>query len=311
MAGPPLVTGATGFAGGHLLDHLLESEPAVAGWANPHGTPPRASGPRVTWAGVDLLDRGAVTDAIARLRPRAIYHCGGVADVGGSWADPARSLRVNALGTLHVLEAVRSARLDCAVLVTGSALVYRQSADPISETAPIGPANPYAFSKLAQEMLALRSEGIRVTVVRPFNHAGPGQSPAYVTSAFARQIAEIEAGRQAPVLHVGNLASRRDITDVRDTVRAYRLLVETNAGPGPYNVCCGRAYPVSDLLEMLVRLARVPVRIEVDSARVRPVDNPVVVGDGSKLARETGWTPRIPIERTLADLLDWWRARVA
>lgn len=244
------------------------------------------------------------------MRPSAIYHCGGIADVGGSWADPARALQVNVLGTHHVLDGVRRAGLDIPVLVTGSALVYRQSAEAIREDAAIGPSSPYAVSKLAQEMLALRADGHRVIVVRPFNHAGPGQSPAYVTSSFARQIAEIEAGLQPPVLQVGNLSSRRDITDVRDTVRAYHLLVQRRAGPGPYNVCCGRAYLVSELLELLMTMARVPVRIEVDPVRVRPIDNPVVLGDASRLARETGWTPEIPIERTLGDLLEYWRSRI-
>ena len=266
---------------------------------------------RVTWASVDLLDREGVAAQLAALRPSAIYHCGGIADVGGSWADPARALQVNVMGTHHVLEAVRRAALDVPILVTGSALVYRPSADAIHEDAPIGPSNPYAVSKLAQELLALRAEGLRVIVVRPFNHAGPGQSPAYVTSSFARQIAGIEAGLQAPVLHVGNLASRRDITDVRDTVRAYRLLVERRCGPGPYNVCRGQAYLVSELLELLMTMSRVPIRVEIDPARVRPVDNPVVLGDASRLTSETGWTPQIPIERTLADLLDYWRGRIA
>jgi GDP-4-dehydro-6-deoxy-D-mannose reductase len=192
-------------------------------------------------------------------------------------------------------------------MVTGSALVYRASTQPLSEDDPIGPADPYGVSKLAQEMLALRAQGSPVFVARPFNHAGPRQAPSYSTSSFARQIAEIEAGRSDPVLRVGNLESRRDITDVRDTVRAYTAIVERGTPGRPYNVCSGRAYRVRGLLDVLVGLARVAIRIEVDPARLRPSDNPVVAGSRARITAETGWVPEIPIERTLEDLLNYWR----
>ncbi len=306
-----LVTGAAGFAGGHLLEHLLELEPLVAGWANPRGQPPFVADARVTWRAVDLLDRVAVVEAVAAQKPSAIYHCGGVADVGGSWSNPARALQVNAMGTHHLLEAVRLAGLQCPVLVTGSALVYRPSTDPIAEDSPIGPTSPYGVSKLAQEMLALMAAGAPAVVARPFNHAGPRQSPDYVTSSFARQIVEIEARAAPPVLRVGNLDSRRDITDVRDVVRAYRLLVLNGRPRRPYNVCSGVAHRVGDILDMLVDLAGVRVRIEQDPARMRPSDNPVVLGDRNRILEEVGWMPAIPIERTLLDLLGHWRRRLA
>jgi GDP-4-dehydro-6-deoxy-D-mannose reductase len=146
---------------------------------------------------------------------------------------------------------------------------------------------------------------------RAFNHAGPRQSPAYVTSAFAQQIAGIEAGRCEPILHVGNLDAERDITDVRDTVRAYEALAETGQSRRPYNICSGRAYSMRRLLDILLSLARVKVRVEVDPARLRPSDNPVILGSHARLTADTGWTPVIPIEQTLADLLDYWRAREA
>jgi GDP-4-dehydro-6-deoxy-D-mannose reductase len=196
------------------------------------------------------------------------------------------------------------------VVVTGSALIYRQRAEAISEDDEIAPNNAYGVSKLAQEMTAMAS-GLAVVMARPFNHAGPRQTPAFATSAFAQQIVRIERGLAEPVLRVGNLDARRDITDVRDTVRAYEALAERGVPLRPYNVCSGRAYRMRDLLDLLLSLARVRVRIDVDPARLRPSDTPLVLGSHARLTAETGWRPEIPIERTMADLLDYWRAHEA
>ena len=303
------MTGAAGFAGSHLVDALLTRVPLVAAWGHRGGSSTaRAADARVSWTLIDLLDREAVRCALAEIRPSVIYHCAGVAHVGEAWNAPARALRVNALGTHHLLEGIRDTGLTCPVLVTASALVYRPSTQPLSEDDPIGPADPYGVSKVAQEMLALRAQPAPVFVARPFNHAGPRQAPSYSTSSFARQIAEIEAGRSAPVLRVGNLESRRDITDVRDTVAAYLAIVDRGAPARPYNVCSGHAYRVRDLLDVLVGLSRVSIAIEIDPSRLRPSDNPVVAGNRSRISSETGWIPEIPIERTLADLLNYWRS---
>ena len=310
MAGIPLVTGATGFAGGHLVARLASRGGPVAAWAHRGGSHPPSGAGGVIWRAVDLLDRQAIRDALAGIQPSVIYHCAGFADVHNAWRVPLRALRVNALGTHHLLEAVREANLSCRVLVTGSAMVYRPSVDPLTEDSPIGAAGPYAISKLAQEMTASASP-LPVVIVRPFNHAGPGQSAAYATSAFAQQIAEIESGRRDAVLHVGNLDARRDITDVRDTVRAYEALAERGRTQTPYNVCSGEARTMRELLDVLLSLSRVRVRIEVDPSRLRPSDNPVIAGSHERLTRDTGWRPEIPIERTLADLLDHWRHAIA
>ncbi len=310
MAGPPLVTGGNGFAGSHLLDQLLETEPQVAAWSGPGAPPPRADD-RVRWNAIDILDRDAVASALAELRPSVVYHCAGLAHVVTSSESPVLALQVNVLGTHYVLDGVRRARLDCPVLVTGSALVYRPSSSAHSEESEIGPATPYGVSKLAQEMLAARAPWCPVLIARSFNHAGPRQSDAFVTSSFARQIAEIEKGRREPVLRVGNLEARRDLTDVRDTVRAYRLIVRHGTPGRPYNVCSGRAYRIADLLDLLVGMSRVRVRIDVDPSRLRSSELPVLLGDGSRLERDTGWRPAIPMEQTLADLLDYWRGVTA
>jgi GDP-4-dehydro-6-deoxy-D-mannose reductase len=312
VAGFPLVTGATGFAGGHLVDHLLETSPDVAAWGNPRGRPlPQADDRRVRWRAVDLLNGSAVRAALAELRPAAIYHCAGVPHVAESWTDRTHALRVNVLGTHHVLDGVRRAGLTCPVLVTGSALVYRASPGPLTEDDPIGPSDPYGVSKLAQEMLAARARDVAVYIARPFNHAGPRQASAFATASFARQIAEIESGAREPVIRVGNLSARRDLTDVRDTVRGYRLIVERGRPARPYNVCAGTAYRIADLLDRLIALAGTAIRIEQDPARLRPSDTPILLGDRSRITAETGWRPEIPIERTLEDLLEYWRGVTA
>lgn len=308
---PPLITGAAGFAGSHLLDHLLEFAPLVHAWGRPRDDHPNQRESRVAWAAVDVLDRTAVSVAVAAIRPSAIYHCAGVADVQAAWQGSTRALAVNAIGTSNVLDAVREAGLDIPVLVTGSALVYRPSIEALTEESPLGPTGPYAVSKLAQEMIAGRAGTARVLLTRSFNHAGPRQSDAYVTSSFARQIAEIETGSRPPVIHVGNLDSRRDITDVRDVARAYRLIVERGTSRRPYNVCSGVAHRVRDLLEWLVAQSHVRVNVELDRSRLRPSDNPVVLGSYRRLEADTGWRPEISIEKTLGDLLDDWRRKIA
>jgi GDP-4-dehydro-6-deoxy-D-mannose reductase len=311
VPGSPLVTGARGFAGSHLVDHLLEFEPHVAAWGNPGGRrmPDAGQDERVAWSAVDVTDAEAVARALADLRPSAVYHCAGIADVHSTWADSARALRVNVMGTHALLTGLERANLQVPIVVTGSALVYRPSGDPLTERSPLGPTSPYGVSKLAQEMVASAAAAPTI-IARPFNHAGPRQSDAYVTSSFARQIAEAEAGLREPILRVGNLDARRDITDVRDTVRAYRLLLERGEPGRPYNVCCGKAYRIRDLLESLLSRSKVSITIELDPARLRPSDNPVVVGSPERIQSDTGWEPRIAIDQTLHDLLEYWRHAV-
>lgn len=318
MAGVSLITGATGFAGGHLLDRLAAAGGArVHAWAHRgsarqhHAAQPveRAGSGSVTWRSVDLLDRHDVREALREASPSIVYHVGGAADAHHAWKTPGRTLRVNALGTHYLLEAVRELDLPCRILVTGSALIYAPQFEPLTEDSPVGAATPYGVSKIAQELVAAKS-GLPVILVRPFNHAGPRQSPSYASSAFAQQIAEIEAGHRDPVLHVGNLDAKRDITDVRDTVRAYEALAVRGRTGVPYNVCSGGAHSMRELLDILLSLARVRVRIELDPARLRPSDNPAIVGSHARLTEDTGWKPQIPIEQTLADLLDYWRRGV-
>lgn len=309
--GPVLVTGATGFAGRHLLAHLLARGSRVQAWANPNGRglTERSSDGRVTWSIVDVTDREAVALAIAAAPPAVVHHCAGFADVHRARHEAASALRVNVIGTDAVLNGVARAGLRIPVVVTGSALVYRPSTEALVEESPLGPTGPYGVSKLAQEMLAIGAPG-HVIVARPFNHAGPGQSAAYVTSSFARQIAEAEAGLRPAVLRVGNLDARRDITDVRDTVDAYVRLSEHGSPGRAYNVCRGEAYRIGDLLDRLIACSTLAIAVERDPERLWPDDNPVVLGSAARIQAETGWAARIPIEQTLADLLAYWRAQV-
>lgn len=304
-----LVTGAAGFAGGHLLDLLSGGGREIVAWHRPGGHQPREV-PGTTWEAIDLLDAAAVAAAIARLRPSIVYHCAGAAHVGRAWDDTESTFAVNVRGTHHLLDALQRADVAARVLVPSSALVYATVDEPLKESHPLVPNSPYGLSKLAQEMLAQRTNGtVSVALARPFNHFGPRQDPHFVASGFARRIADIERGRWPPEISVGNLEARRDLTDVRDTVRAYQLILERGQPGRPYNVCSGRALPIRDLLDMLLARAHVPIAVKVDPARYRPNDTPLLVGDPGRLRDELGWTATIPIEQTLDDLLAFWRDR--
>jgi GDP-4-dehydro-6-deoxy-D-mannose reductase len=307
-----LVTGAAGFAGSHLADLLAQSGAEVIGWRRP-GSPTPSNTPIIDWHFVDLLDRHAVARAVADIRPGAVYHCAGSAHVGQSWTDTRETLATNVLGTHHLLDGLRGAKVNARVLIPGSALVYRQSDRALTEDDPTGPASPYALSKLAQEMLGRRAvddDHQQIYLTRSFNHTGPRQNPTYAAPGFARQIAMIESGRMAPTIEVGNLDAARDLIDVHDAVRAYRDIVEKGRPGVIYNVCSGQAIRIRNLLDRLVAMSRVAVQVRVDPARYRPNDNPVLLGDRTRIERDTAWAPTIPLDQTLSDLLDYWRKEV-
>ena len=304
-----VVTGAAGFAGGHLVELLARAGLDVFGWHRPGGTPP-TDVPCTRWQAVDVLDRGAVRQALMEASPAFVYHCAGAAHVGRSWERVEPTFATNVRGTHHVIEGLREAGVQATLLIPSSAMVYGASDEPLGEGHPLSPASPYALSKLAQEMLAAGNQDRPpIVVARAFNHVGPRQDPFFAASGFARRIADIEAGRWEPVLSVGNLDARRDLTDVRDTVRAYRLIAERGSPGAIYNVCSGRAFSVRELVDMMLARARVPISVKVDPARLRPNDVPLVVGDPRRIFHELGWRPEVPIEQTIDDLLDYWRTR--
>lgn len=305
-----LVTGATGFAGSHLLDRLPAGAPVTA-WARPRGREPLGA-TSVMWRGVDLLDRAAVAAGIRAAAPTVIYHLAGAPHVGSSFDHPVEPLEINALGTHHLLQAVETHVPRARVIVVTSAMIYQRSDAPHDESSPTLPSSPYGLSKLAQDRLAelAAAAGLDVVIARPFNHTGPRQDASFSLPAFAEQIARIEAGRAEPVVRVGNLDAERDITDVRDVVDAYAVIADRGAAGTAYNVCTGRARRIGDLLEMMRAAARVPIRVEVDESRLRPIELPRLSGNPARLM-QLGWAPQVLVDRMLADLLDYWRARVA
>jgi GDP-4-dehydro-6-deoxy-D-mannose reductase len=308
--GAVLVTGAGGFVGSHLIE-LLEQDPIdIVAWVRP-GTEALVRGQRVLWTPVEMHDREAVAAAIADTRPSAIYHLAGVPHVGDSWAHVHETFAGNVLATHHLFNALRRASLKPRVLITSTAFVYAPQDRAISEHDLVRPNSPYGTSKVAQEMVgkaAWEGDGIPALIARAFNHVGPRQSPSFVASSIAKQIAEIEAGLKPPTLVMGNLDSQRDIMDVRDTVRAYQAMMAA-AKPGiPYNICSATAVPVRRLVELMTSKARVPITIEQDPARFRPNDTRLIVGHHGRLTKDTGWVPQIPFEQTVEDLLAYWRS---
>ena len=297
-----LVTGSTGFVGRHLVAHLTAMGDEVSGIDR-------------AIDGLDITDARAVGAAIAEISPNVIYHLAGWADVGGSWKAPVEAFRANAEGTLNVLTAATEAGVERVVAVS-SADVYGivdPSELPLTEDSPLRPASPYAASKVAADYLGLQAwlgRGLPVLRVRAFNHLGPGQTDKFVAPALASRVARAEL-QGGEVLTVGDLSARRDFTDVRDVVRAYRLLAEKGEPGQVYNVCSGVDLAVQDLADQLVAQARVPLRLEVDPDLLRPVELPVLRGSHQRLTDATGWEPEIPISQTLTDLLEDWRERLA
>jgi GDP-4-dehydro-6-deoxy-D-mannose reductase len=295
-----LITGAGGFVGHHLARYLEEAGDEVSGTDRSDGGP-------------DLLDPEGLEKLFLDRSPEVVYHLAGDADVGGSWDHPTETFRTNAEGTLNVLAAARAAGVE-RVLSIGSADVYGRVLPedlPITEQTPLRPVSPYAASKIAAEYLGIQASlghGQDVICVRAFNHVVPGQSERFVAPAVAMRIVRTEREGGESVA-AGNLTPRRDLTDVRDVVRAYRLLVESGRPGSVYNVCSGKAYSIAEVCEILISHANRPLRLEADPDLQRPVDLPVLAGDHSLITADTGWTPRIPIEQSLAELLDECRTR--
>jgi GDP-4-dehydro-6-deoxy-D-mannose reductase len=313
-----LITGIAGFVGGHLVELLRAEHPEerIAGIVRPGKPAPEHLREGVRLLEADLEDAAAVEAAVAAVRPESIVHLAGQSSVHESWSNPAATLRTNVIGQLNVFEAVRRRRLEPRVLVVGSAEEYGAvdpDAPPLTEEAPLRPLSPYAVSKVAQGYLALQyalSRDLPVIRTRTFPHTGPGRGEAFAESSFARQIAEVEAGRRRPLLAVGNLDAVRDFTDVRDVVRAYKALLDRGTSGEVYNVCSGRGRSIGDILRSLLEIAGAQVELQVDRERLRPSDLPSLVGDPRKVREATGWEPRIALETTLRDLLDHWRERV-
>jgi GDP-4-dehydro-6-deoxy-D-mannose reductase len=312
-----LITGINGFVGGHLAEHLLAS----GGW-EVWGL---ARQPRLSLADLaghvqltiaDLSDLDQVVAALDAIQPDVVFHLAAQSNVPRSFEDPAATLSINILAQLHLFQAVLRLRQNPLLLIAGSNEIYGQITPeelPLGEDAPLRPVSPYAVSKASQDLLAYQyhaSHGLRNIRLRPFNHIGPRQSEQFVVSAFAAQIARIEAGRQEPVIRVGNLTAERDFTDVRDMVRAYALAAQHGQVPLAYNIGSGRCVSIQRLLDMLLTLSECDISVEPDPSRMRPADVPRIVSDSQRFRQDTGWEPQIPLEQTLYDVLECWRDSV-
>jgi GDP-4-dehydro-6-deoxy-D-mannose reductase len=290
------VTGGHGFVGRFLVEHLRSAGDSV----------------EVAPLEVDVTDLRALRHSVVTAKPDAVYHLAAFTHVGQSWEEPEAALRVNALGTLNVAEAARTCEVPPRVLLVGSAEVYGAVSPhqlPLNEDAPLRPVSPYAASKAAAELVGLQAHlgrGLPLIRVRPFNHAGPGQDPGFVVSGLAQRIvrAEREGNR---TITVGNLSARRDFTDVRDVVRAYRLVVERGIAGEVYNVCSGRDVAIEAVARRMIELAEVDVELSFDPALFRPADVPALRGDPTRLRQVTGWKPEIPLDDTLLAVIEHWR----
>jgi len=314
-----LVTGISGFVGGHLAEHLTSQGDVVVGLSS-SGKWPRdleevGRGVRIEPFDLTAGDDASLADLIARKQPEVLYHLAAQANPQASVADPRGTWALNLGGALTLLEAVKASGIKPRVVLVGSGVCYGNPPPehlPVSETCPLRPNNPYSASKAAADLLGIQNylaHGTEVVMARPFNHAGPRQSSTYVLSALARQVAEVEAGKK-PRVEVGNLDIVRDFTDVRDVVRAYRLLALKGQPGEIYNLGSGQGTKLADALDFLRSQAKTAIEVFVDPARVRPVDQPLLVADASKLRAAVGWEPTFTIGQTLSDMLNYWRKSI-
>lgn len=311
-----LITGATGFVGTHLRHHLRAiTDWDIVGTTYPEPPPAQTDSSLDRLVALDLTDAQATIALLEETRPDFVVHLAAQSHVPTAYRDPWGTLRNNILGQVNLLEACVVTEQRPRLLVIGSGEEYGRaeaSALPLTEDHPLRPENPYSVSKVAQDVMGYQyfiSYGLPVVRVRPFNHIGPGQSSRFVLPAFASQVAEIEAGRHAPVINVGNLAPARDFTDVRDVVEAYRLaLLHATAGE-VYNISSGRAVTIRSLLDHLIDCTTLTIEVRTDADRYRPADIPIIYGSSAKLQRDTGWVPRIAIAQTIEDVLNELRDR--
>ena len=306
-----LITGALGFVGPYLAKHLDEQGLEV--WCT--DLAPKGNGLPGTYRTMDITSGTAIEQILKECQPAYIFHLAGQSSVAVSWKDTALTFKINILGSINILEATKKIIPECNLVLIGSGEEYgtvKMENLPINEYKFPNPQNPYSLSKYTQTQLGLqytKAYGMKIFLIRPFNHTGPGQAKGFVIPDFASQIAEMEARIIPPIIKVGNLDAQRDFSDVRDMVKAYWLIVQ-KGNPGQiYNLGTGQAVPVQNILDQLLALSTIPITIAIDQAKFRPIEVPVIYADIAKVHRDTGWQPEIPLSQTLQDTLDYWRSK--
>lgn len=308
-----LVIGAAGFVGNYLIEEMVKNGMEAYATKLPHE---KLENQNAKVYDLDIMDKDAIVSLLFEVRPDYIFHLAAQSSVGLAWKNPGLTIDVNIKGGVNVMDAIRELFYKPRVLLIGSGEEYghiRPGETPICEENHLRPGNIYAATKVCQNMIGSiysKAYDMELMMVRAFNHIGPGQAPMFVVSDFCKQVAEIEKGLREPVMRVGNLAAKRDFTDVRDVVRAYVLLVQAGTAGETYNVGSGNAQAIQEILDLIVSMSEVEIQVEVDPNKLRPVDVPIIEADITKLNRLTGWQPQIPIKETIKETLDFWRANV-
>lgn len=313
-----LIIGINGFVGSHLAELLLREDYKVFGTIRKTSKTEKIEHikDKINLVEADINIADNVYKAINQIKPDEIYHLAALSEVKKSWSEPRETIISNVIGALNLFEAVRKADINPLIHVAGSSeeygLVYENEL-PVNENNPLRPLSPYGVGKVAQDMLSFqytKTYGLKIVVTRGFNSTGPRRDDAYVISNFSKQIAMIQKGLQKPVVMVGDLKVKRDFTDVRDVVRAYHLSLQKGIPGERYNICSGKAYSIKEILDILLSMNNVKVEIRIDPKRMRPSDVPIMLGTYEKFYKQTGWKPEIPIEKTLRDLMDYWKEKL-
>lgn len=316
MALKVFITGATGFVGSHLIEYLSSPEYKIYGTSYPERPEEKGKAGKCQIFYLDIRSEEGVFEAIRRIQPEWIFHLAAISNVKHSWENRKETLETNLMGSFYLLEAVRKFAPKARVLFVSSSDVYgvlTPKEKALQEEGSLKAVNPYALTKIGGEMLSwfyARIEKIDIRIARSFPHTGPGQSPAFVCSDWASQIARIEKGLVDPVIKVGNCKVKRDFTDVRDMVMAYTLLMQKGKSGEVYNVCSGKAVSLREILDLLLSFSLEEIRVEVDWRKLRKADIPLLVGDNQKIKEATSWEPKIPLRQSLRDLLEYWRETI-
>jgi len=314
-----LITGINGFVGSHLAEYVLNNNLGeVHGSYRKNENLSNIKGiiNQIELIECDITDSYGVDKTIKEIKPEYIFHLAAQAFVPSSWKSPIETMNTNIIGSLNLFEAIKNNNKDITIQIAGSSEEYglvKENEVPMTELNPLRPLSPYGVSKVAMDLLGYQyyqSYGLKIVRTRAFNHEGPRRGEQYVTSNFAKQVALIEAGKQKPILMVGNLEAKRDYTDVRDMVKAYWLAAEKGVPGEVYNIASGKAYKIQVIVDILKKLTKKDFEVKQDPKRLRPSDVQILLGDSTKFRKQTGWKPEIPFEKTMEDLLNYWREKI-